>query len=181
MIRTLRAYFFTRHLREKLLIIALIVLGALFWLSNLGGRVGRFLDGEQQTSIKLAEQKQWLAHRAIIQQDAAKAAAIFDPSRTLDSTQLIAAVSALARDAGLNNTTSTEAQDVSNGQFAVHTMQFNISRVDWSSLKTFYLALQQKAPYIGIEQFQLADDRTNPFLHNVSMRISSVEIVHPAP
>ena len=178
MIRTLRAYFFNRLLREKLLIVALILLGALLWLSSLGGRLGRFVDDARQTSVKLAEQKQWLAHRAAIQQDAAKAAAIFDPSRTLDSTQLIAAVNVIARDAGLNNTTSTEAQDVSNGQFAVHTLQFNISRVDWASLTTFYLALQQKAPYIGVEQFQLAADRANPFLLNVNMRISSVEIVH---
>ena len=165
MIRTLRAYFFRRHLREKLLIAALVLLVALLWLSSLGGRAGRFFTDERETSMKLAEQKQWLAHRSVIQQNAAKAAAIFDPSRTLDSTQLLAAVNAIAHDAGLNSTTSGEdVQDISNGQFAVHSLQFNITRADWASLTTFYVALQQRAPYIGVEQFQLARDRANPFL-----------------
>jgi len=181
MIRTLRVYFFRRHLREKVLIVALVLLVALLWLSNLGGRAGRFFTDGRETSMKLAEQKQWLAHRTAIQQNAAKAAAIFDPSRTLDSTQLLAAVNAIAHDAGLNSTTSTEAQDVSSGQFAVHSLQFNISRADWNSLKTFYVALQQRAPYIGVEQFQLARDRANPFLHNVNMKISSVEVVRNSP
>ncbi len=180
MIRTLRAYFFSRHLRERILLVAFILILAVLWLSNLAGRLDRFRHDVYQTSLKLASQKQWLAHRTAIENSARKAASIFDPARTLDSTQLLAAVNAIARDAGLHTTSSGEPQEVSNGEFAVHTVEFNVTKVDWDTLQVFYRALQQRTPYIGIDQFQLAADRANPNLLGVSLKISSVEIVHGA-
>jgi hypothetical protein len=48
--------------------------------------------------------------------------------------------------------------------------------VDWGALKTFYLALGKRSPYIGIEQFSVQVDRANPALLNASFQISSVEI-----
>jgi hypothetical protein len=154
MIRTLRAYFFGRHLREKVLLVALVLIVAVLWLSNLLGRLERFRHDTYQTSLKLEEQKQWLAHRSIIENSARKAASIFDPARTLDGTQLLAAVNSIARDTGLSTTSSSGSQDVSNGEFAVHTIEFNITKVDWDALQAFYFALQQRTPYIGIDQFR---------------------------
>lgn len=96
--------------------------------------------------------------------------------RTLDTTKLLAEVSAIAGEAGLKNTTSGEAKDVSSGQFAVHTLQFNVTKVDWGTLKGFYLALGKQSPYIGIEQFSIQVDRANPSLLSANFQISSVEI-----
>jgi hypothetical protein len=145
------------------------------------GRLEHFRHDAYQTSLKLAEQKQWLSHQVIIENSARKAASIFDPARTLDGTQLLAAVNSIARDTGLHTTTSADAPDVSNGEFAVHTVQFNITKVDWDTLQAFYAALQQRTPYIGIDQFQLNADHANPNLLSANLKISSVEIVHAAP
>jgi predicted RNA polymerase sigma factor len=78
----------------------------------------------------------------------------------------------------LKNTASGESQDMSNGQFSVHALQFTVTKVDWASLKAFYFALQARSPYIGIEQFTIVADRANPALLNASIKISSVEISH---
>jgi hypothetical protein len=177
MIQTLRAYFFARHLREKLLLSVLLLIVGVLWFSNLGHRLDRFRHNAYQTGLKLEEQKRWLAHRAAIENSAHLAAGIFDPARTLDSTQLLAAVNAIASAADLHTTSSSGAQDVSTGEFAVHTVEFNITKVDWDSLQSFCRSLQQRAPYIGIDQFQIASDRANPSLLSASLRISSVEIV----
>jgi hypothetical protein len=181
MIGTLRAFFLGRYLREKILLVALVLIVAVLWLSNLAGRLEHFRHDAYQTSLKLAEQRQWISHRAAIEASARKAASIFDPARTLDSTQLLAAVNAMARDTGLKTTTSAGSQEVSNGEFAIHSVQFNITKVDWESLQAFYGVLQQRTPYIGIDQFQLAADHGNPNLLSASLRISSVEIVRAAP
>lgn len=176
MIRALRAFFLARFVREKLLLAGFAVLAAAIWLSNLAGRTSRFTREVHVTTGALNEQALWLSNRTKIEASAQAAAAQLDAVRTLDATRLLAEVAAIAGEAGLKNTTSGESQDQSNGQFAVHTLRFNVTRADWDSIKTFYLALQKRSPYIGIEQFSLQADRANAALLNASIRISSVEI-----
>ena len=59
----------------------------------------------------------------------------------------------------------------------MHTVQFNLQKSDWDTLKRFYLELTKRSPYIGIEQFSLTADRASPAQLNASLRVSSVEIV----
>jgi len=176
MIRSLRAFFLTRYLREKLLLTALVFFAAAIWLSSLSARTGRFIRAARATSGTLAEQSRWLSRRSSIEQSAQAAASRLDPVRTLDTTRLIAEVSAIASEAGLKNTTSGDPKDASSGQFSVHTLQFNVTKVDWATLKEFYLALSKRSPYIGIEQFSMQGDRSNPMLLSANFQISSVEI-----
>jgi len=177
MIRTLRALFLGRLLREKLLLVVFFLFAVLLWLSSFTGRAQRFIRAAHTTTTTLKEQALWLANRNAIEASAQKAASRLDAARTLDGTRLLAEVSNMARDAGLKSTTSGESQDVSNGQFAIHSLQFNVSKADWPTFMTFYIALRDRSPYIGIEQFSLLADRANPALLNASLRISSVEIV----
>ena len=176
MIRSLRAFFLARHLREKLLLAGFVLMVAAVWLSSLGSRTSRFVRVARTTTVNLKEQSLWLSRRAAIEQSAQSAASRLDPVRTLDTTRLLAEVSAIAGEAGLKNTTSGESKDASVGQFSVHALQFNVTKVDWGTLKQFYLALSKRSPYIGIEQFSLQVDRANPTLLNANFQISSVEI-----
>jgi len=176
MIRSLRAYFLARHLREKLLLTVLAVAAAAIWLSSLGARAGRLVHSVRVTSATLSEQAGWLSRRSAIEASAQAAAGRLDAVRTLDTTRLLAEVSAIAGEAGLKSTTSGEAKDVSSGQFSVHTLQFNVTKVDWGTLKGFYVELGKRSPYIGIEQFSIQVDRSNPALLSANFQISSVEI-----
>jgi hypothetical protein len=173
----LRAFFLGRLLREKLLLVVIVVLGALMLLSNFSGRVARAWRAQHATAVTLTDQAQWLANRATIESGAGKAVKNLDPAKTLDDTQLVGELNGLARAQGLRFTSDTPRTERS-GQFAVHTVQFNLLKMDWESLKRFYLELTKRSPYIGIEQFSLQAERANPGLLNASLRVSSVEIVH---
>lgn len=176
MMRTLRALFLARSLREEILVVALAFILVGWWLSGFADRAGRFLRESRHTTAELANQAQWLANRTRILDAAQTAASRFDASSTLNSTGLLTAVNALAEDAGLANTRGDADADESNGQFSVHTLRFEIPRADWSSLTGFYLELEKRHPYIGIEQFSISADKTS-HTHNVSMVLSSFEII----
>jgi len=176
MIATIRAFFLARLLREKVLLAGFVVLSAAVWLSSLSGRASRMVRTVRSTTVALNEQKLWLSNRASIEASAQAAAGRLDPVRTLDATRLLAEISAIANETGLKNTTSGEPRDVSSGHFSVHTLQFNVTKVDWATLKQFYLSLGKRSPYIGIEQYRMQVDRANPALLSASFQISSVEI-----
>ena len=178
MIRTLRVYFLARALREKLLLVAFAILIALTWASGFETRAVRFKKEQHSTSMGLKEQALWLADKDNIEKGATTAASKLDASRTLDGTRLLAEMTAMANETGLRNTVTGDPQQESNGQFAIHTLQFSVSKADWDSLKSFYLELEKHSPYIGIEQFQVRADPTNPALLNASMKVSSGEIAH---
>ena len=173
----LKTYFLNRLLREKLLLVIITALAALVLRSNFSGRVLRAWRAQHTTTITLAEQQEWLTNRATIEAGAGRAVKNLDPARTLDDTQLVGELNALARAQGLKFASDSPRTERS-GQFAVHTVQFNLLKMDWDALKRFYLELTKRSPYIGIEQFSLQSERTNPTLLNASLRVSSVEIVH---
>jgi len=173
----LKAFFLGRLLREKLLLVTIAVLGALTVLSNFSGRAARSWRAQHAAAVALAEQAQWLANRAGIETGAGRAVTNLDPARTLDDTRLVGELNALARAQGLRFTSDTPRTERS-GQFAVHTVQFNLLKMDWEALKRFYLELTKRSPYIGIEQCSLQAERANPGVLNASLRVSSVEIVH---
>lgn len=172
----LKAYFLRRLLREKILLVVIAALVAVTVLSSFSKRAAAFWRVQRSTGATLAEQQQWLANRQTIEAGAKQAVQNLDPARTLDDTRLVGELNALARSQGLRFTNDTP-QTVRSGQFAVHTVQFNLQKTDWEALKRFYLELTQRSPYVGIEQFSLQADRATPTQLNATLRVSSVEIV----
>ncbi len=175
--RALKTFFIGRLLREKLLMVLFVGLGAVMWASNFSGRASRAWRDHRTVTNELAEQKQWLANREAIENAAVEAVKNLDPSKTLDDTRLVGDLSALARDQNLRFTNDTPQTERS-GQFAVHTVQFTIARGEWDALRRFYSALARRSPYIGIEQLSMTADRVNPNQINASFRVSSVETIH---
>jgi hypothetical protein len=178
MIRNLRAFFLGRLFREKLLLTAFLLMAAVVWLSSFAGRVGRLRRSARITTATLNEQQLWLSNQAVIEQQAQKAAGKLEAVRTLDGTRLLAEVQAMANDSGLRSFTIGDTRDSSIGQFAVHTLQLAVTKVDWATLKQFYLELGKRSPYIGVEQYSMQVDRANPALLNANFQLSSVEITH---
>ena len=174
----MKGFFFTRHLREKLLLVALLALGAATWLTGLARRGRTFWMEWRATSIVLATQQQWLDNRASIEAAAAKAIEHLDPARTFSSPRLLGELSMIADQIGVRSNTSSEILGTERtSQFAVNTVQFSLRNTDWESLKRFYLELSRRSPYLGIEQFSLTVSPGNPALLNVMLRVSSIEIM----
>jgi FAD/FMN-containing dehydrogenase len=176
MIASLRAFFLARAFREKALLAGWFVLVAAVWASSLSGRAAHFARRVHQTTSSLNEQQLWLNNRAAIEAQAQAAAGKLEAARTLDAPRLLAEILAIADETGLKSRTSGESKDSALGQFSVHTIQFSVTKVDWATLKEFYLALSKRSPYIGIEEYTMQVDRANPTLLTANFQLSSVEI-----
>ena len=178
MIRTLRSYFLTRLLREKILLLGFILIGTLWWLSAFSSRANAFWQEQRKTTMDLKEQQLYLDRKEQIEADAQRAASQLDPQKTLDAIRLAAAVSQAAHDAGLrNNYGSNPLPPQTNGQFTIHSIQFQVNNADFVMLEQFYLNLHKRAPYIGIEQFTLRANNPNDASKlTLVLRVSSVEI-----
>ncbi len=177
MIRAVRIFFLTRALREKLLLVAFVAIGAIWWFSAFSKRAGTFWREQRSTTTRLAEQAQWIKNRTIIEKTAQKTAERLDPSRTLNGNQLVTTVAQLATEAGLKNTVSSAPTTEKSGQFAVHTAAYDINQAAWDPLKTFYESLQKRSPYISVERFILSSAANNPATLTLNLKVVSVEIV----
>jgi hypothetical protein len=184
MIRTLRLFFLGRLLREKLLLVAFVAIGAIIWLSDFGGRSMAWWRSQKFTSEQLRAQDRWLRDEPIIQQNAQKAAAQLDPAKTLDGTRLFATVRRIASEAGLSNVRNDGlAPQGSTGQFTLNTLTIQAQATDadpaknWEKVTDFYKAIQQQSPYIAIDQFILQpQSRANPGQLTLVLKVSSVQI-----
>lgn len=180
MIRRLRFLFLGRLLREKLLLIAFLLLGVLWWLSALGARASGFWREQRLTTAALREQAMYLSNRGLIEEEARKAASQFDRAKTLDGVRLVSAINQAAAEAGLRDKyrTSLVGSPQSNGQFAINAASCDVVNAPYEAVQKFYQLLQQRAPYIGIDQFVLSANRTNPSQLSLRVRVQSFEIAH---
>jgi len=178
MIRSIRAFFLSRALREKLLLVAFVAIGALWWLSAFGTRAGQFWRDQRTTTTRLKEQAEWIKNRTVIEETAQKTAARLDPARTLNGNQLVTTVAQIAREAGLQNATSSGNPITrTSGQFAIHETDYTIRNTDWDSLIKFYEELQKRSPYISVERFSLVAGANNAAQLTLGLKVVSVEIV----
>jgi hypothetical protein len=177
MIRPLRAFFLSRLLREKLLLVGFAGIAVLIWGSGFSTRAGLFWKAQRTTTGELRLQEEWLHNEKRITETAEKAAGQLDPAKTLDGTRLFAAVRQLAQDAGLRNYSSPGlSPPVTNGQLSIHTLQFQVNNADWDGVKKFYLLLNQRAPYLAVDQFILSPNRANPAQLTLTLKVKSVEV-----
>jgi hypothetical protein len=178
MMRAIRSYFLSRLLREKLLLLSFIMIGTVWWLSSFTTRAARFSRAQRATTAELAEQQQWLNNRVAIEESAKKAASRLKPEETLDRIRLQNYVNRAASEAALPpNYGTTPAGADTTGQFTVHSINFAVQGADYETLAKFYLKLNERAPYLGIEQFALtAPNRNDASKLSLNLRISSVEV-----
>jgi hypothetical protein len=177
MIRSLRAFFLSRLLREKILLLVFILMGTLIWLSSFASRANLVWMQQRTTSATLKTQRDFLARRDQINAEVQEAANKLDANRTYNKNNLVAEVANLARTAGVGtNTFGTGIETKSNGQFAVHTFTYtinNIPQANWQALQKFYVSLRDRSPYISIDQFALHSP--NKIQLNLQVRVSSFE------
>ena len=177
MIRSARAFFLSRALREKLLLVVFIGIAALWWASSFIARTSSFWREQRTTTLRLKEQAEWIKNKVVIDETAVKTASRLDPTKTLNGNQLITTVSQLATEAGVKNfQTGGSTVTTTSGQFAVHSQEFVIRNVEWDALSRFYEALQRRSPYISLERFTLVSAPNNAAQLTLNLKVTSVEL-----
>jgi hypothetical protein len=177
--KALKAFFLSRLMREKALMLAFVGIGAVIWLSSFAGRAGAFARGFRQTTDELAKQRDVLDSRQATEAAAKKAIAQFDPARTYNQSNLVAAVNQLATAADLKNSPIEAFPDTATLQFVMHSVRFRAVVVSdelgfgYLKLRKFYLEICKKSPYIGIEHCSIVVSGTNI---TAEFKLSAVEI-----
>jgi len=173
----MKAYFLSRTLREKLMVLGLVAIAAAMWFSGVSRRVRVFWMEARGTSVELADQRRWLAERGRIEGEAKSAIEHLDPSRTYDGPRLQSELYDIARSVGITRDDSIDDMQVNPGpQFSINTVRFVIRNADYAPLVHFYEEVSKRAPYIGIEEFSIVVNRANRAQVTASLRVSSVEI-----
>lgn len=174
----MKAFFLSRLLREKILLLAFLLLICGVWANSAYKRSTAFSREYSGVALELKEQAAWLGSREQIEADAAHAISQLDPAQTLDSSKLLAEVNRLAAEVGItSNMRADDTRDEHSSQFSLHSIRVTLTKVEYSTLVKFYMALQKRTPYIGLEQFSLhAPQASNPSQLTAMFRLSSVEV-----
>lgn len=165
-----------RSRRERVLIMVFATASALVWVMSAAGRMGERWREHRRLGVDAAGQAVWLDQGDAIVARADRAAANLDPRRTLDATELVGEVTAMAERARLAPAVEPPRTERS-GQFAYHTVQVNFRRAELGALVGFYRELAGRAPYLALQECALAADRANPADLDARFVIFSVEVV----
>ncbi len=171
----LKLWFLGRLLREKLLVLVLVLSGSLIWLSSASGRLTATMRGFRVADSELETQSVILGNRDAIEEAAKVAVSHLDPAKTYDATFLVSEVDKMAKRAGLTANIAPPRTQRS-PQFAMHTVQMLSPRAEMASVLRFYQELASKAPYLGLKKVTIQGDRTTPDMVRVTFDIESVEL-----
>jgi hypothetical protein len=175
--KAFKAFFLSRLMREKALLLAFAGIGAAVWLSSFGSRAGVFSRSFRETTHELDQQRRVLNSRQSIEDAAKRAIAQFVPTKTYNQSNLIAAVNQLATAADLKNSPIEAFADTATAQFVMHSVRFRAivpaNEEGFLKLRRFYLELVKKSPYIGIEHCAMV---VSGATFTAEFKLSAVEI-----
>lgn len=174
---TLKLWFLARLPREKMLVLAFVLIGAVIWLSASFDRLRRERNTLTLARGELNTQAVWLENRSAIEAAAAAAVKNLDPARTFDASFLVSQINQIAQRSGLQGYNVEPPRTQRSPQFAVHTVLFTVRRAELAALLRFNQELEAKAPYIGLEQVNLRVDRGAVGMVSADFQIASVELV----
>jgi uroporphyrinogen-III decarboxylase len=176
----MKQYFLQRSHREQMLLTLFVVFAGAIWIFAAAGRLRARLQEARLAHADSAAQQLWLDRQADIEARAAAAIKSLDPARTFDATRLASEISTMAREAGL--TINTEPpRTTQTPQLAIHSVQVTSRRAALSALLKFYEALNERAPYLGLEQCSLLVERNSGGLLTATLQVSSVEVIRAHP
>lgn len=170
----IKNYLMARNLREKLLVLLMLVVALVIWISFFAERAQGLLAERGRLNRLHEEMSVYIDNQDIIRQRAEAGIESLDPARTLDATGLWNEVGDLAKKHGLNpsvDSPRTEPGDV----FSYHTVIMTVTNANLATLINFTGELQTRAPYIDLEEV-IVTAKTDPRFLDARYRISSVEL-----
>lgn len=173
----MKTFFQDRGLRERVLLLIFALIGFAWWAPVMLGRMGVMRRELKEYKVERETQDLWFSRRGEIEARASAAARTLDPSKTLDASQAFAELSRMT--SGLTKEIGSQRSQQS-GEFALNYIQVTIRRADMAGLLNFYEQLASRAPYLGIEQCVISQDRANPGMQSAVFRVYSIQALPPA-
>jgi hypothetical protein len=162
----MKSYFLSRHIREKILLLAIIAFAIALWGSKLYSRTNDLRTATKKADAILKEQTEEIANLDYEEQRKDEAIRDLDPAKSYDNLKLISHVTAIAEKVNLNQNgvqnTSFQAPIVTKLPLMNLTkMRLQLSNVEMADVVNFYRELANDSPYISIAQFRITAANTN--------------------
>jgi hypothetical protein len=172
----MRAFFFRRAWRERILLLATLLVGVGIWFSLFLGQVTEFRTRWVAASSTLATQAIWLRNAAEIEARLhSRLSQIKQSSSALNANQLVGQLSALA---GKRFTMRLDPPvNESRPPVAIHKVTMVADRAELKPMAEFIDDLGTTLPLVNIEQMTITPDRRNPAQLNVRLQLSSLELL----
>lgn len=170
----MKAYFFSRNLREKVLLLVMLLVTLVIWVSFFGERTSALMAERHSLNLLSQELGIYIDNRDRIRERAEAGIRNLDPGRTLNATRLSVEAGEMARKHGLSPSIAppqTEAGET----FSYHTVVMNVNEAGLAALIAFTDELQSRAPYMTLERVTL-NARSDPRFLDATYRISAVEL-----
>jgi hypothetical protein len=172
----MRAFFFCRSWRERVLLLVVFAVGVLIWLFSVLGRVRTARERWAATGGELREQQLWLDNAATTHEQLQSRLAQVQQGRALNANQLAGRLDELVKRHGfafrLDPPSSERRPPV-----VLHTVSLAIDKADLPAFAAFADDLRSSLPLVNIEQLVITPDRRNPAQLDVRLKLSGLELL----
>lgn len=172
----MRAFFFRRNWRERILLLVVLTVAVAIWLFAVLGRARELRDRWRGTDTALTVQRDWLALAEANDAALQRRLGEIQMARSLNANQLAGQLDAVLRHhrfAYRLDPPTTERKP----PVAIHTLSLNLDKAELAAFGAFVDDLRTSLPLVNIEQVVLTPDRRNPAQLDVRLKLSGLELL----
>ncbi len=173
----MRAFFFRRSWRERVLLLVVLTVGVAIWLSSVASRSGALRERWGATGTALHLQKDWLSVAAENEGQLQSRLAQVQQGRSLNANQLAGQLDAVVKRQRFANYRLDPPASERKPPVAVHTVALTIEKVELPAFGAFVDDLRGSLPLVNIEQLVVTPDRRNPAQLDVRLKLSGLELL----
>ncbi len=172
----MRAFFFRRSWRERVLLLVVLAVGVVIWLFSVLGRARAARELWAASGRELRDQQQWLDSAAETRDRLQSRLAQVQQGRALNANQLVGQLDAVVKRHGfafrLDPPTPERRPPV-----VIHTVSLNLDKADLPAFAAFADDLRTSLPLVNIEQLVITPDRRNSAQLDVRLKLSGLELL----
>ncbi len=173
----MRAFFFRRSWRERVLLLLVLVVGVVVWLGAVVSRGRAARERWSETSGMLAHQRQWLAAAPEKAQELQTRLAQVQQGRSLNANQLVGQLDAVIKRQRIAAYRLDPPTTERKPPVALHAVSVTLDKTELAALGAFVDDLRATLPLVNIEQLVITPDRRNPAQLDVRLKLSGLELL----
>ena len=173
----MRAFFFRRSWRERILLLVVLGVAVAIWLSSVTGRVGSLRENWGGVSVALAQQAGWLADAAANQARLDERLAQVKQGRALNANQLAGQLDAVVKRQRFPSYRLDPPTSERRPPVVIHAVALTIEKVDLAAFGAFVDDLRASLPLVNIEQVVMTPDRRTPAQIDIRLKLSGLELL----
>lgn len=177
-IEPLLELFFQRSRREKVMLLATMLVVCTWLFTVYQGQSREVTDRRAVLEVQRDEQNIWLETEPRIREQMAELAAGMDEDRMFDANQLADWADSMARRSGAQYTVSTVETTTRSG-LRRHQLRVALDRISLERLINLVVEIDRERPYITLEELTIDPLPRTPDQLNVRLRLASQKTIRP--